>query len=564
MKHLTNLVLSLSILRGAIATQYRLATRKAEKQNVRDWRNTLHVPVPSIDGELDGLTDEGLEHLLRHTKAGIWRPSCLDILPELNRLQARPAPSTIALREMVASEAGTFSVAAIDEEPAQELFPNGAPRSWADHEARARFALAEAAMASHKRWEWRERPFDEASADEAADAERRGELSVTDLAADDGDFEMEGEFDEGVGGDIDDRRWETPGYVLDPNWSTCPAVVDDAGLVNDLTRYKDDDGAQPAARNVYDRKAELQAFGRHIDELLKLRMPARRQGRLQQLRRGVALAIDSEVDSRLESIKRNADNTAWMGHGRAARDHSFMNVVGILAKGQTTMLLRRKGALGFLSWLRHCWDQHVESLNRRGMQARNKASAANDKTMACGRDYHFSRPHMQLLRAYRADILNAWSWVSPKATTYELGLAWVLRQAAEAKPPRRGAGTGARSEEAFWSAHQAAASLFADVPAAGLRTVGSGENGTKLAYDGGAETKTVAYWRDLGIDHDFKVSGGADYTAIERVTEVTRLNVSNPRREAHIVPDRTPEIWPVSPAIHNERLKALKAAKASS
>lgn len=557
---LNNILVTLSLLRLTWARQVAHdGVVLARQQHIDDWRHTLRIPVPGIDETRDGFTDAGLAHLLERAPAGYWKPTCLDILPELQRLQARPAPSTLALRDMVASEAGTFSVADIDEDPMQELFPAGAPLDWSDHKARARFALTESILANRKRWERWERPFDERA---ERLAEERGYLSASEMAAADGDYEMAGEFDETVGSDIDDSRWEQPGYVLDPNWSTCPAVVDQAEDLNDSRRYVDADGAQDIERNIYDRKAELQRYGRHIDSLLKFRMSKRRREHITELRRGCQLAIDAEVDQRIKSIERNADNTAWMAHGTAMRGGRFLVLAEMMVKGQTTMLLRKKGALGFLSFLRHCWDDAVEHLNKRGIVARDTASAENYKTMAAGRDYVYSRPHMTLLRTWRKDILKAWSWVSRSATTYELGVSWLLRVAGEAKRSWLGQSCGSRSEEAFLSGHSAQPNLLADVAPADVRQLGLGESGTKLAYDGGAEAVTHSYWRALGVDHDPKVSGGAPYTAIERINELVRYNCSNPRREERTLSQGI-ELWPVSPVIARARLVARQLTRAA-
>jgi len=509
-----------------------------DRRRLAEWRNELGIAVPSIDGERDGLDDSGLFDLLAGSQ-GFWRPRDLTLLPTLLSLQTQPATSTIALRELLAADYNGFSI----EEPKEEAptFLANAPRSWNDMEARACLQLAEARLANARRWERWERPFDEYRDYDAEPVDESVEEDfVFDAAGyvelDEGDVP---EFDVSLGCDVDDSRWEQPGYVLDPNWSTCPAVVDQNEDLNDRRRWLQADGAQDILRNEYNRKAELQALGQHVDEILTLRLRRPARAHFALLREGICLAIDFEARCHAESaMANNAEQSAWKGHGRAAREQRFLLIARLFVRGQSDLLLRRPGARGFLSWLRCCWGR-IETLNRDSYNKRAEAMRLGDTVMAMGRDYAYAKPHMDLLRAWRRGILQEWSWVPSVTTSTALGIAWISRKAQEALPAKRGASCGTRGWELNAQGSIAAPNLLADIVE--VRTLGLDEAGTKLAYDFNGETVTRHFWRVLGRDHDVN---GVEFTAIEPAVETYQTGCSNPRRIEREIPSRTPDFYP--------------------
>jgi len=298
-------------------------------------------------------------------------------------------------------ECGTpgFSVGNLPTE-SEGILPKGAPKdksgqvNWSGWEGRAKVAL------------------DRANARRAI----RHEQTPT--------FDEEWDFVEDSM-DVDDTRWEQPGYALDPYWSTCPAVVEDQAITNSAVRWCEFDGEHrgPEAPVDYTALDKLtldtlrQQWGHVVPRTTKGRRSLYLWGR------GLKSLTEIESTNRVDYISRKgADDTAYMGHGRQSREDRFWRIVELFHRGEAA-LSSGDGTRGhgFLAWLVKRWGVDVETKISAGREYR-KANADN-KTLACGREYYLTYSQVQHLRGRRKGILRRYSHIS--GLTYDSGSRFI-------------------------------------------------------------------------------------------------------------------------------------------
>lgn len=277
----------------------------------------------------------------------------------------------------------------------KDFLPKGAPKNWAAWEGRARIAM------------------------DRAIARRAVKHLQGPTLDEEYDFVEDSR-------DVDDTRWETPGYALDPYWSTCPAVVEDAAITNSRERWTEWDGEHKAPEASEDFTALDKVT---LDELRRQwyhMVPRTKKGKQSLYHWGVGLKSLTDIEStnRVDYISRKgSDDTAYMSHGRQSREDTFWRIVVLLQQGEAA-LATGDGSRGrnFLAWLSRRWNVDLESKAAKGNDYRRAAGMvktqkdgnvkAENKTMACGRGYYLTYAQMVHLRDRRKGMLRRYSHIS--------------------------------------------------------------------------------------------------------------------------------------------------------
>lgn len=300
--------------------------------------------------------------------------------------------------------------------PPADILPKGAPRdktgkvNWSSWEGRARVALD------------------------------RAHARMSDRHAQGPTFDDEYDFVEDSR-DVDDTRWEQPGYALDPYWSTCPAVIEDQAITNSAVRWCEFDGehAGPEAPMDY------LSLDRVTLDTLRQRWAdgTDRSHNTYLWGRGLKSLTDISSQNQVDYISRKgADDTAYMRHGGQCREDRFWMLLDLLNRGHDALCAGKPGAVGFLAWLVYLWDKHVESKISAGIKYRKLH--ADNKTLACGREYYLTYTQAQHLRGRRKRILRQYSHI--KGLSREKGQRFITLYARKylGKDSVSGVGHGTR------------------------------------------------------------------------------------------------------------------------
>jgi hypothetical protein len=140
----------------------------------------------------------------------------------------------------------------------------------------------------------------------------------------------------------------------------------------------------------------------------------------------------------------NAEETAYMQHGRCQREQRWLRLMELFQRGVDWLAKGHKAGISFLCWLKCCWREQVEDRARDTGRRRAIHVDNGDKVLASGREYWLTRHQMDHLRQRRVHILRRYARV--QGLDINRGRKFISQYANWAgwHPPRRSRGDGTR------------------------------------------------------------------------------------------------------------------------